>query len=205
MKTPVRLKLVNNVPSIPHWFSEGLAEWWSVGWDTKAEMVIRDRLVNGTLVPLSNVSGYLSYKEGQAFLRWFEGEFGIQSIRKILDDYWIYSTFEECIEDITGIKFNDLFSQWLHSLRTITSADLSNDDIGIKANDMITSQGLNIYPVPYRNSKNEIHIVYLSSRGATSNIQTSTLQNWGQKTLNCYRQVNRNGIGPLFGVWDGCS
>ena len=29
---------------------------------------------------------------------------------------------------------------------------------------MITSQGLNIYPVPYRNSKNEIHIVYLSSR-----------------------------------------
>ncbi len=164
LKTPVRLKLVNNVPSIPHWFSEGLAEWWSVGWDTKAEMVIRDRLVNGTLVPLSNVSGYLSYKEGQAFLRWFEGEFGIQSIRKILDDYWIYSTFEECIEDITGIKFNDLFSQWLHSLRTITSADLSNDDIGIKANDMITSQGLNIYPVPYRNSKNEIHIVYLSSR-----------------------------------------
>ena len=27
LKTPVRLKLVNNVPSIPHWFSEGLAEW----------------------------------------------------------------------------------------------------------------------------------------------------------------------------------
>ena len=34
MKTPVRLKLINKPPTIPHWFSEGLAEWWSVGWDT---------------------------------------------------------------------------------------------------------------------------------------------------------------------------
>ncbi|MQY63258.1 MAG: hypothetical protein GH143_02975, partial [Calditrichaeota bacterium] len=26
----------------PLWFTEGLAEWWSTGWDTEAEMVIRD-------------------------------------------------------------------------------------------------------------------------------------------------------------------
>ena len=57
MMTPVRLKLINKPPTIPHWFSEGLAEWWSVGWDTRSEMVIRDRLVNGTLVPLTEVGG----------------------------------------------------------------------------------------------------------------------------------------------------
>ncbi len=139
MMTPVRMKLINSPPAIPHWFSEGLAEWWSVGWDTQSEMVIRDRLVNGTLVPLSEVGGYLSYKEGQAFLRWFQEQYGIERIRRLMEDYWIYQTFQECLEHIAGLKFQDLHSQWLQSLRHRTADDLAGDTPGMSQSSLITS------------------------------------------------------------------
>ena len=164
MMTPVRMKLINSPPAIPHWFSEGLAEWWSVGWDTQSEMVIRDRLVNGTLVPLSEVGGYLSYKEGQAFLRWFEEQYGIDRIRRLMEDYWIYQTFQECLEHIAGLKFQDLHSQWLQSLRHRTADDLAGDAPGMSQSSLITSEGVNIFPVTYLDSRDQRHVVYLSSR-----------------------------------------
>ncbi|MED5317148.1 MAG: hypothetical protein VX744_05290, partial [Candidatus Neomarinimicrobiota bacterium] len=164
MMTPVRMKLINSPPAIPHWFSEGLAEWWSVGWDTQSEMVIRDRLVNGTLVPLSEVGGYLSYKEGQAFLRWFQEQYGIERIRRLMEDYWIYQTFQECLEHIAGLKFQDLHSQWLQSLRHRTADDLAGDTPGMSQSSLITSEGVNIFPVTYLDSRNQRHVVYLSSR-----------------------------------------
>jgi len=164
MMTPVRMKLINSPPAIPHWFSEGLAEWWSVGWDTQSEMVIRDRLVNGTLVPLSEVGGYLSYKEGQAFLRWFQEQYGIERIRRLMEDYWIYQTFQECLEHIAGLKFQDLHSQWLQSLRHRTADDLAGDTPGMSQSSLITSEGVNIFPVTYLDSRDQRHVVYLSSR-----------------------------------------
>ena len=164
LMTPVRMKLINNPPTIPHWFTEGLAEWWSIGWDTKAEMVIRDRLVNGTLVPLSEVSGFLSYKEGQAFLRWYEKKYGIEKIRKIMEDYWVYQTFQGCVEHIAGLSFSELHSQWLQDLRHSTADDLATDTPGTNQRSMITNEGINIFPVTYRDLKGANQIIYLSSR-----------------------------------------
>ncbi|MBA7577481.1 hypothetical protein ES708_19334 [subsurface metagenome] len=40
----------------PLWFTEGLAEWWSTGWDTEAEMVIRDALLHDYLIPLEHLT-----------------------------------------------------------------------------------------------------------------------------------------------------
>ena len=164
MMTPARLKLISKPPTIPHWFLEGLAEWWSVGWDTQSEMVIRDRLVQNTLVPLSEVGGYLSYKEGQAFLRWFEGQYGIESIRKLMEDYWIYGTFNECIEHIVGMKFSDLQDEWLHALRHQTANAFVEDVPVVSQESIITRKGVNIFPVLYKDSQNHQHVVYLSSR-----------------------------------------
>ena len=164
MMTPVRLKLINKPPTIPHWFSEGLAEWWSVGWDTQSEMVIRDRLVNGTLVPLNEVGGYLSYKEGQAFLRWFEGRYGMERIRNLMEDYWIYENFNECIEHIVGMKMKDLQTEWLMSLRHGTADELAADKPAVNQGSIITHEGANVFPLTYKNSENQDHVVYISSR-----------------------------------------
>ncbi|MDZ7763315.1 MAG: hypothetical protein U5K00_02660 [Melioribacteraceae bacterium] len=36
----------------PLWFVEGLAEYWSYHWDTQAEMILRDAVLNGNFIPL---------------------------------------------------------------------------------------------------------------------------------------------------------
>ena len=183
MMTPVRLKLINKPPTIPHWFSEGLAEWWSVGWDTQSEMVIRDRLVNGTLVPLSEVGGYLSYKEGQAFLRWFEGKYGIERIRSLMEDFWIYETFHDCLEHIAGMKLEDLQSEWLQLLRHQNADDLAGDSPAVSQGSILTREGVNIFPLPYRNSENQVHVVYISSREGFPVIYDHPLYNIKQRRL----------------------
>ncbi|MCD4690058.1 hypothetical protein K8S17_01210 [bacterium] len=51
---------------VPLWFAEGLAEFASQGWDTQAEMILRDLTMGDIVVPLDHLSGgYLVYKEGR--------------------------------------------------------------------------------------------------------------------------------------------
>jgi len=55
--------------SPPLWFTEGLAEYWSTAWDAQAEMVMRDVVLNGTVVGLNDMDriygSFIMYKEGQ--------------------------------------------------------------------------------------------------------------------------------------------
>ncbi|MDO9694590.1 MAG: BamA/TamA family outer membrane protein [Candidatus Latescibacteria bacterium] len=65
---------------IPLWFAEGLAEWYSSGWDPGAEMYLRDAATSGYLWPLDRVGGFLVYKEGQAALRMISERYGEEKI-----------------------------------------------------------------------------------------------------------------------------
>ncbi|MBK7703163.1 MAG: PD40 domain-containing protein [bacterium] len=65
---------------IPLWFAEGLAEWYSSGWDPGAEMYLRDAATSGYLWPLDQVGGFLVYKEGQAALRMISERYGEEKI-----------------------------------------------------------------------------------------------------------------------------
>ncbi|MBK6900313.1 MAG: PD40 domain-containing protein [bacterium] len=65
---------------IPLWFAEGLAEWYSSGWDPGAEMYLRDAATSGYLWPLDQVGGFLVYKEGQAALRLISERYGEEKI-----------------------------------------------------------------------------------------------------------------------------
>lgn len=54
-------------PSVPLWFTEGLAEWWSDGWDSQAEMFIRDALLYDHLIPLNRVGGIWFIRKDNPF------------------------------------------------------------------------------------------------------------------------------------------
>ena len=161
---PVRLKNISRPPAFPHWFTEGLAEWWSVGWDTQSDMVIRDRLLHGTLIPLNQVGGYLSYKEGQSFLRWFEQVNGIEQIRWLMENTWIYDSFEDALAFISHKSFKTLQAEWNQSLRQYYSHALTGEDPATQSETVITREGLNIFPVSYLDSEQKRHVIYISSR-----------------------------------------
>ena len=54
----------------PLWFIEGIAEYWSIEWDSDADMVVKDMVLSGRLISIPNmylVSGtYFMYKLGQS-------------------------------------------------------------------------------------------------------------------------------------------
>ena len=52
--------------AIPLWFAEGLAEYYSVGFDEEGAMFMRDATVFDYLKDLDYAYGYMVYKEGQA-------------------------------------------------------------------------------------------------------------------------------------------
>ncbi len=77
---------------IPLWLMEGMAEYLSIGFDETADMVMRDILYNdqyATLMDLTRLqvrSGYLIYKEGQAFYYFLEKVYGRDKIGEIFRD-----------------------------------------------------------------------------------------------------------------------
>ena len=111
---------INTDQMPPLWFVEGLAEYWSSDWDTQSEMVMRDAVLNGNFIPLTDLeylSGYLMYKEGQKFLEFVGKNYGEDKILSILENFWRFNKFTDLLEFVTGEKINDLDNKWTYDLR----------------------------------------------------------------------------------------
>jgi hypothetical protein len=87
-----------NHPGPPLWFTEGLAEIWSGEPDHQAEMVMRDAVINGTLLPVEEFykieGSYLMYKYAESFLNYITDQYGEQAILLIMENIWKSEVFE---------------------------------------------------------------------------------------------------------------
>ncbi len=76
----------------PLWFTEGLAEYWSTDWDSQAEMVMRDAVLNDIAVGLSDMDriygSFLMYKEGQNALQFLSSRYGEGKILELMENFW---------------------------------------------------------------------------------------------------------------------
>ena len=174
-------------PSVPLWFIEGLAEWWSVGWDTQAEMVIRDALLYDHLYPLDSfdlqMTGFLLYKEGQSFLQYYEDVYGADRLRKLMSKLWQYNSFEEAITDISHKEFKIIQQDWELSLKKKKAETLKNEKIPGSGNEEITQSGANVSPALYTDSSGKDHTVYLSNRDGYTNIYLQGLRDTHGKII----------------------
>ncbi len=157
----------------PLWFIDGLAEWWSRGWDSQAEMVIRDALLFNHLYPLKNLGGFLVYKEGQSFLRYFEQHYGQAHIRNLMEEFCAYDSFEEALSAISGMEYEDLMKDWESTLKQEAAQALILEEIPTAGELNITRDGINVSPALYRDNKNNLHVAYLSNREGFTNIYSS--------------------------------
>ncbi len=158
----------------PLWFTEGLAEWWSLGWDSEAEMVIRDALLHDHLLPLDSQSleaaGFLLYKEGQSFLRYLEEKHGIDCLRQVLEECHMHNTFADALESVTGISYDQLTEDWRLRLKQETAESLARQSLPGQNTRQITWTGANVGPAVYQDSTGRTNLVYLSSRDGYTNI-----------------------------------
>lgn len=147
----------------PLWFVEGLAEYWSTDWDTQSEMVMRDFVLNGLFIPLTeldNVYGYIIYKEGQSFLEFVSNNYGENKILELMENFWRFNTFRENLEFTLGENIADIGNKWYYTLQQKYFPLFTDNYPHFVNSKKLTDKGYNFSPKYFeREGKKEIYFI----------------------------------------------
>ena len=164
--------------AIPLWFTEGLAEFWSEGWDEEAEMIIRDGIINQTLVPIQSLwsiqGSYLMYKEGQAILKFISETYGDYKIRQILENLWEADTFSGVLEKTLGKDINSLNEAWMYALKKRVYPLMAGEDLPEMKSRKLTEEGFNTVPC-FARYNNERRVIFVANRDGYTSIYSKNL------------------------------
>jgi len=104
----------------PLWFSEGMAEYLSVGMDNHTRMWMRDASLGGYLTPieeLNYVGDIRAYRFGQSIWSYIAGRYGDEKVGEILQKAPRYKSLEKAFESSIGIKLEALSKDWMEDVR----------------------------------------------------------------------------------------
>ncbi|HEX4575208.1 MAG TPA: hypothetical protein VH158_08755 [Gemmatimonadales bacterium] len=104
----------------PLWWTEGLAEYFSVEADTRDEMILRDLTVSGRLPALRDLAyagGGIIYPLGRAIHHYLAATYGEWRIGELYRDDWKYATFEDAVHGVYGKPLDQLSDAWQHWMR----------------------------------------------------------------------------------------
>jgi hypothetical protein len=160
-------------PGAPLWFTEGLAEYWSEGWDSEAEMFIRDAVLSGYLVPLSDMyqiyGTFLMYKEGQAICKFIAETYGEEKVLQLIDNIWKSDNFSEIMEITLGVNYKKFDEQWLYHLKKKKYPLMEDSDAPGMITHHVTNKGINTKPA-FAVCQGKRQVVFTSNRMGYSNI-----------------------------------
>ncbi|MCS7053774.1 MAG: peptidase MA family metallohydrolase [Ignavibacterium sp.] len=116
----------NNITlSFPLWFSEGLAEYESLGWDVDTDMFIRDAVVNESLPDLMNLDGYFAYRGGQSVLYYIANKYGKQKIAELMNKIRGSGNFQEAFKQTIGIDLKEFGERWKREIKKTYWPDIA--------------------------------------------------------------------------------
>ncbi|MEG8947428.1 hypothetical protein [Rosettibacter firmus] len=156
----------------PLWFVEGLAEYWSYEWDTQAEMVMRDFVLNNYFVPLHELdaaSGYLIYKEGQNFLEFVSKNYGEEKIIQLLDNFWRFNSFKDNLEFTLGESIQEIGNKWYYSLQQKYFPLFKDNFPHFIKSKKLTNEGYNFEPKFFDNNGVK-EIYFIGNRNGYSSV-----------------------------------
>ena len=161
----------NKLP--PLWFVEGLAEFYSTKWDAQAEMLLRDAVLNNYFVPLENIysiyGSFLMYKEGQSFLEFAAEKYGEEKIALLLENFWMYSYFNDVLETTFKQSFEQIDAEWKYWLRKkyypLMESSYPTEFGSLK----VTKDGFNFSPV-YFKYLNRHFLYFVANRDGYSSL-----------------------------------
>ncbi|MCL4279453.1 MAG: PD40 domain-containing protein, partial [Ignavibacteriaceae bacterium] len=161
----------NKMP--PLWFVEGLAEFYSTEWDAQAEMLMRDAVLNNYFVNLDNIfsiyGSFLMYKEGQNFLEFAAEKYGEERIGMLIDNFWMYSNFNQVIETTFKESFEQIDAEWNYWLRKKYYPLMKSSYPTEFGSHKVTKRGFNFTPV-YFKLQNRHYLYYLANLDGYSSI-----------------------------------
>ncbi len=117
---------------IPLWVMEGMAEYLSQGWDDEADIYIKDLVINDKILSieeLSNVYGYIDYKEGQAIYRFIDEMFGRDKIGEFFHSMKFKGSLEGAVKKTFNMPLEEFDRQFLLYLKKIYYPAVKNVEI----------------------------------------------------------------------------
>jgi len=163
---------------VPLWFVEGLAEYVSRGWDSEAEMILRDLTLSDSIIPLQYLwGGYLVYKEGQSALCFIADTYGPEKIEEIVRTIARTHNLERALMDATGFTTTELSKEWERSLRRRYWPEVSGRDRGEDVFRLVTDHKtdnsyLNLGPAV---SPDGQRVAFITDRSGYSDIYVASM------------------------------
>ncbi|OQX86401.1 hypothetical protein B6D60_06460 [candidate division KSB1 bacterium 4484_87] len=160
-------------PALPLWYVEGLAEYWSIGWNEEAEMFIKDAVLHNYLVPLESMyqiyGTFLMYKEGQAILKYIADQYGEEKIIQLIRNTWKEESFSNVLKLTIQKDYRQFDKEWLYHLKKKYYPIMAQRDFPEMVSQKITFKGINTKPAFFRKN-NEPAMAFVSNRIGYSNI-----------------------------------
>lgn len=139
----------------PLWFVEGLAEHLSTTWDSQAEMLLRDAVINNYFVGIEDIysisGSFLMYKEGQAFLDYVAELYGPEKVFIIMNNFWLTEDFNKILEYALDKPLEQIDKEWKFYLKKKYFPLLSEYTSISDASLLATQNGFCFSPVKYEN------------------------------------------------------
>jgi WD40 repeat protein len=196
---------------LPLWFVEGMAEYLSLGpIDPHTAMWMRDAARREKLPTIKQLSDprYFPYRYGQALWAYIGGRWGDETVGRILKRAGRAGNAEAAIEEVVGVKIDDLSKQWHEAIRaTYRSIAESKRPPTAYGRALITDKNageLNLAPALSPDGR---RIVFLSERGLFSiDVYLADAQ-----TGRILRHIVKTAVDPHFeslqfinssGAWD---
>ena len=101
----------------PRWFTEGLAEYLSLGMESDAAMFLRDGIAEGTLPRLEDSDGWLVRPQGQSAVGYLVSRYGEERLRELLRRVRQSSSFGRAFQRAMGLPVRTFDEQWREWLR----------------------------------------------------------------------------------------
>ncbi len=168
---------MRKVASPPLWFTEGLAEFWSKEWDTEADMIVKDMVVNERFLSINElwkVQGtFYMYKLGESICRFIDSAYGPEKLILLFENWHKGRNFDEIVKATLGDDLNTLSNKWKYALKKLYYPEIA--DLGLPRMDSrsIVKEGFAVKGVPIRwndGSGESDWIVFIANRLGYSGI-----------------------------------
>ncbi len=168
-------------PQNIHWWTEGLAEFWSGEQTTEDDMFVRDIVVNGqlpTIREFSRMYSFFSYPVGAELHRYLAARFGEEYIVRLYEDYRLYDSFEDALEGVLGMDLDRLSREWKYALEQRDFPNFARrPPLDVAARAIIHQGSANFKPVIYRaQGDTATDLLFLSPRTGYTNLYRTQLE-----------------------------
>jgi len=114
--------------NVPAWLHEGIAQYKDGVDDSPVRDVLREAVINNTLIPISKMKkGFVNFKdaakvkvayaESLGIVEYIINNYGFYTILNILNNFNNYPTLDELFTSVYGLDLNQLETGWIEHLR----------------------------------------------------------------------------------------